>query len=195
MSATAEVTKVRPFTIEADHPRNCDLLIQSIPGCKLRGAVSASKPAYTREGQPPMIPRDQARHLGALPPIPGMRLTVNPEACTYMITDPLHDDEALCRQIEAGLKREGRVVGKVEGVPPKSGKLDVHRMKTLCRELAHLVNIGHARVVKGQLPTKEQIDGMPGNYLLNPGSRVPNTQPRFEKDFDEWVARLNQQGG
>lgn len=191
---TAAPAKVRPWGIEADHPRNCDLLIQSIPGCRLRGAVAAHKPVVDARTGATSIPIDQMRHLGMLPRIPGMQLHVFPDKLRYEIVDPLHGDEELCQKIEQGLRADGRFFGSVRGVRPSDGTLDQDRMKTLCREMWRLVELGHAKVVRGSRPSMEEIDAMPGEYLLNPGSRIQNSQPKYEKDYDEWVRRLNQLG-
>jgi len=84
---------------------------------------------------------------------------------------------------------------KIKGVDTQRGLLDVHRMKTLVREMTWLVNAGEARVIKGSLPKIDDVENMPGHFLLNPGSRTPNTQPQFEKDFPAWVERLTAAGG
>ena len=68
-------------------------------------------------------------------------------------------------------------------------------MKSLCREVAQLIKLGHMRVVAGAAPDEEDVDDLPGEYLLNPGSRVQTTQPRYEKDFEKWVSNLSQGGG
>ena len=40
---TTVKTIVAPFGVEIDTPRNGDVLLQAIPGCRLRGAVRAGK--------------------------------------------------------------------------------------------------------------------------------------------------------
>lgn len=189
-----------PFTIEADHPRNSDLLIQSIPNCRLRSAIASAKGTIVNMQDPdniPVIPKDQSRHLGSLPLIPGMRLSVNPKKKTYTISDPLHEDEKLCKQIERALESDDRPVrmSSVRGVPPMEGTLDEHRMKTLIRELFHIVKTGEARVVKGNLPDIQSIDELQGKFLLNPGSRVHNNQPQFEEDLPDYINNLSRTGG
>jgi len=190
---------VMPFTIEADGPRNNDLLIQCIPNCKLRSAVSSSKPTIRnkQDEEMPTIPKDQARHLGMLPPIPGMQLTVDPANCVYVIYDPLTDNPELCKRIVRGLQADDRPYrsGKLAGVPTKKGTLDKHRMKSLCRECFNIIQAGHAKVVKGTPPEMEDIEELDGDFLLNPGSRVPNGQPIFEKDYDGYVENLQKTGG
>ncbi len=205
MAITAEAkvqTIVRPFGIEADTPRNSDVIIQCIPGCRLRGAVAAGKMTTDAKTGEKRMPTDETRHLGMLPLIPGMQIHVNPAKSTYTIIDPLHDDEELCRKITRAMREDGRPMAVdeksgigVKGVPPQNGKLDPHRMKSLCREILWLLESEHAKMIKGPDPTLENIDALPGHYLTNPGSRVQNTQPRFEKDWSKWYEQLVMSGG
>ena len=126
-------TLVPPFVIVADHPRNCDLLLQCIPGCRLRSALSASKPVIDQKTGEAKIPVDQARHLGQLPQVPGMHLAVNPAELTYEITDPLFGDEEACERLRRAINETGgatRIPGKLKGVKPNKGTLDIHRMKS-----------------------------------------------------------------
>lgn len=192
MTTTTPVT-VAPFGIEADHPRNCDLLLQSIPGARLRSVISGSRTVVDQSTGDSMIPSDQANFLGQFPTIPGMQLLVNPAKGTYAIIDPLADDEQTCDRITRALERVSsfRSKSKIKGVAPQKGALDEHRMKTLVREMITILANGHAKVCKGAAPSKDDVDGMPGRYILNAGSRVPNTQPRFEDQWDDWVNNVS----
>lgn len=200
-TATKELITVSAFGIEADHPRNCDLLLQSVPNCRLRSKLLATRTVKTIDKatgeEIEMVPPDQAAALGQYPQVPGMQIHVDTKNGKIVITDPLEKDEALCERLTRAMKASGiyQVDRKVRGVPTRSEALDPHRMKTLIREMRQLVEIGHAQVVKGVLPDIEDIDEMPGNYLLNPGARVQNMQPRFEKDWDEWYKNMQTAGG
>lgn len=185
---------VPPFCIEADHPRNDNLLIQSVPGILLRSAFDGSKPVIDSKTGESMVPVDQSRHMAAFPKTPGMRLHVNPEKREYVIEDPLYDDKELCNKIRLYFSRAGQHVKEVKGVPMQRSNTDVHRMKTLCREMLRLVKNGHAKVVAGALPTLKDIEQLPGHFLQNPGSQVYNSQPRYEKDMDEWLAKSGMGG-
>ena len=188
---------ITPFGIEANHPRNSDLLLQCIPGVRLRSAIDGSK-AYTdpRTGIE-HVPVAQATSLASFPRTPGMQLHVNPAELSYTVIDPLHNNEAMLTRISAYLRdKEGiKTDAKLNGLPPKSGTLDQHRMKSLCREMLWLVLAGEAANCKGVMPDLEEIDRLPGYFLLNPGSVVPNTQPIYEKDMPDWVNRLSHSGG
>ena len=181
---------VLPFGIRANHPRMSDLFIQAIPGCRLRSTISSMRPG------PRGIPMGQATALAELPEIPGMELFVNPSKCEYMISDPLNDDEALQIQVAKHMRRQGATTNtKVGGVPTLRGTLDVHRMKTLCREMVNLANANEALVVKGALPEWSELEALPGKYLLNPGSRIQNQQPIYECEWDRWLEQLVRSGG
>ncbi len=185
---------VAPFGIEADHPRNCDLYIQCVPNLRLRSAIDGTKHTTDSQGRT-MVPLDQARHLAAFPRLPGMRLIVDPANLTYEVIDPLHGDKPMEDRIRRFLKdMSGAGVEKLTGVPPKKGELDKHRMKSLCREMKWLVDSGEAKRFQGRVPSMEEIDELPGEFLLNPGSRVANGQPIFEKDFEDWHDNLNRSG-
>lgn len=188
---------VIPFEIEIDHPRNDDVLIQSIVGCRLRSAIEGSRPVKDAKTGEWHVPQDQARALASFPRTPGQHLHVNPYALTYVITDPLENDEEMCEKILKYLKKSGSPgVQKVRGVARTEGKLDINRMKTLCREIINLAEGEKAiKVVKGKLPILSDVDMLPGEYLLNPGSRVNNTQPQFESEYGDWVQRLSRNGG
>ena len=201
ITATEERTAtLAPFGVEADHPRNGDLLIQSIPGCRLRSAIVGTKPIIDKrpgkEGRE-TIPQDQIRDFGTFPRTPGMQIHINADKLTYSVIDPLKDDEELCEKIQLWMK-ENRGYGsdgKIRGVPTQKGKLDKHRMKTLCRELFNIVEAEEARFVRGPEPSMAAIEAMPGRFLLNPGSRIRNSQPRFVDQFDKWYEQLVASGG
>ncbi len=201
-SKSPRVSSVPAWGIEADHPRNSDLALQSVTGLRLRSAINASRTVKDSRTGEELVPIDQASGLGRLPAIPGMQLHVNPGQGTYVVIDPLYEDQELCSRIQRRIEQlRGTSMGAtLRGVPPIKGRVgeagfDEHRMKTLCREMYWLVTSGEARVIKGPLPDLEDIEDLPGHFLLNPGSRVANTQPRFEKDWAAWMDNLVRSGG
>lgn len=201
--ATATATEERemvvaPFGIEADAHRNADILLQCLPGVKLRSRIDGARTVKDRRTGDEMIPRDQANLLTSFPKAPGMQLHVDPARLTYMIIDPLHDDKDMCERIGRWLKNNSPVYSpdmEIKGVERQEGTLDKHRMKSLVREMLWLIESEDAKLAKGPLPTMEEVETLPGRFLLNPGSRVQNTQPMYEDDWDKWVDQLTRSGG
>jgi hypothetical protein len=190
----SQVSSVSSFTIEADHPRNADLMIQCILGVKLRSTIKSTKEVFTKEeGEQVAIPAPGQMVPGLPSNIPGMRLAVNPGKCLWKVIDPLYDDERMCERITNAIKRSGArlAVNKMKGVAPKEGTLGVDEMKTLVREMLQLVEAGEARVVKGTKPVMEDIEDLPGEFLTNPSKRTQWNQPRYEKDLEAWRRKLN----
>ena len=201
-TATQEKPKVTasiavpPWGIEIALDNSGDKMISSIPGLRMRGRIDPSRGRKKPNGET-FMPTDQTMELSTLPVIPGQRLIVDPAKLTYAVIDPLEDDETLCDRIHKWLNNRNafRTDARIRGVPRKTGTLDEDRMKTLCREMVHMVNIGHAIVVKGSLPDDAAVAALPGRFMHDPGRRVQNTQPEYEDDYLEWVARMRSAKG
>jgi len=190
-----KLVAVLPFVFEATGKRMEDLLIQCIPGCRMRSAIDGMAPVIDFQGQA-RVPLDQAKALASFPRTPGMQLHVDPGSLEYEIIDPLHNNERMLEQVNRYFREQGNygISDSINGVPPKKGKLDQHRMKSLCRELYNIVQVGDGKLEKGAL-TMADIEDLPGRFLLNPGSQVPNTQPVYEDELDSWVDNLSRTGG
>ena len=200
MPPTQKVS-VPPFTIEANLPRNGHLMIQAIPGRpRLRSAFDAAKPVR-RGGHGPdaddmIVPTSQNAAFGDHPAIPGQRISVDPGAGTYVITDPMRDNVRMLGKVVRWLSaKAGGGAENRNGFETTSGKLDVHRMKSLCREMWHVVNNGDGRIIEGPEFSLEDCDDLPGRYLQNPGSAVRTSQPQFEDQMEKWEETLNAVGG
>lgn len=188
---TKKALVVSPFGIEACNAQLCDLLIQGIPGCRLRSKCGPT--TTTVNGQV----RTPTTHGHSPPEVPGMQLHINPAELTYAIVDPLNEDEDAKARIKRylHLTTGARQDANLKGAPTVKGKLDKNQMKTLCREIVWLIEAKDVRVVKGAPPEMEDVDEMPGKYLLNPGLRTKTSQPQFEEDLEEWESQLNRSGG
>ncbi len=195
MEKPSVATAVQPFAIEADNDTNSDIRLQGIPGETLRGAISAMRSVKDAITGEPRTSRDMVSGLGSLPHVPGQVLSVDPANLKYRITDVLYSDEDQCDRLRAAINSRPdhpqRITGKLKGLAPQSGTLDKHRMKSLCRELLCLIESGEVQLVKGVKPSIEQIDDLPGDYMLNPGATFRNSQPRYERDLEAWIDNLN----
>lgn len=185
------------FTIQADHPRNSDLLVQSLINVKLRSTIKASRTVKDAKTGVERVPIDQAQGLGQYPEIPGMTLAIDVKNLTYVVSDPLTKKPELCKQILAARNQQSgtRSQSDLGGVPTAEGKVDANTMKTLCREVAHMIKNKHVRVLDGAAPSIEQCDDIDGRYINNIGSPVPNSQPRYEDQMEGWVDNLHSVGG
>ena len=180
-------TVIPPFGIEIDMPRNNDAVIVSIPGCRLRGAIKA---------------RADVRSLPGMPEVPGQQLHVNPAKLICKIIDPLTDkkNDGLCASVARALKNSDMIdVGsgdRVSGVPDREEFLNVDAMKTLCREMVWLLDAGQAKIVSGPRPSLEDINDLPGRYLVDPGNSVSEyTQPRYEDQVETFRMAVATGGG
>jgi len=192
-------TSVMPFAIEAKTPRNQDIIIQCL-GCKrLRGAVRASMEAFDRQWQDQDDDESATRPVSAnlidgIGELPGQVLYVDPAELTWKIRDPLWGEDSKLERIRKAMRRAlGLAVidQKLQGMKPEDGTLDVDTMKTLCLELLSFIEAGEARVVKGIKPSKEDIDELPGRYLLNWSNRNKWRQPKYADQYDEWERDMN----
>jgi len=195
-STKKTVVSVLPFGIEADHPRNSDLMIQAIQQ-RLRSAIKATKEVFDREDGEQTTRPASARNIDGIPGnIPGMQLHVDPGECTYKVVDPLQGDEETLEKIQRAMQRNSgvRVARTLKGVKPVEGVLGPDEMKTLVREVLNLINSGEARRVRGDEFDMDDVNDLPGDFLLNPSNVGNYHQPRYEKDLREWKENLNRVG-
>ncbi len=198
-TATAERTSVypAPFGVEIGTKRNGDVLLQSIPGQRMRGKIDPRKGIKNLETGEEVVPVDQAIDLAGFPQTPGQQIHVDAKKGTYVIIDPLNSDEDLCERIKRHMDRtQGfRTDNKLKGVPTLKGTLDKHRMKSLCLELLNLIDDDDAEMVKGPDLTMEIIENMPGRLLLQPGLRTGSVMPVYADEMDGYLNDLRKSGG
>lgn len=189
----AEVKEIIPkFIVEATHERMGDLLIQSLQGVcnnRLRSRLGPMKKTINGE--------ISTARTSNIPEVPGMMLAVNPAKCAIRITDPLRESDKAdeyCAKVESYLKRVQMISTRIKGDEPREGVMDKDRMKTLCREIYNFMKKGAFTLHEGVSFTLEDCDKLPGNYLLNPGSMIRNSQPKYEKDLEAYAAKLDSMG-
>lgn len=201
---TEKTASVMPFAIEARTPRNQDLMIQCLGGMKLRGAVSATVEVFdhtwtdldadSEDGERLTMPTP-AKVIPGVGDLPGEQLYVNPVTGEWKTFDPLYKKEAVLDRIRRAIKNRGGVANvgeRLRGIKARSGRVDADTMKTLCRELLCFIEAKEARVVKGICPDRDDVDELPGRYLLNWSNRSKWHQPRYEDQVDRWTEKLNQ---
>jgi hypothetical protein len=181
---------VAPFGIEIDHPTNSNCMIQSIDSRPTLRSAYRQKPRVNPRTGYTSTAAYEAQLMANIPESPGQQLHIFPAEGTYAIVDPVGADEPLLNRLRKAYRDP-----HLSPMPVEKGTLDVHRMKSLCREVIDMVKAGQAKVVKGTLPVMEDVDKMPGRYMLNPGARVENGQPVFEDEFESWKTRRHLGGG
>lgn len=184
---------VLPFEIEADHPRNSDLMIKTI-GVRLRSSIKATKEVIDRVDGERVLSEAPAGMIVGLPRnLSGMRLKVDPGARTFEVTDPLRDEPEVMDKIKKCMVRQSGYSdsSKMKGLKPAEGTLSSDMMKSLIRELYHIIRAGKAKMVVGKAPSRKEIDELPGNYLTNPRNIGKWKQPKYEKDIEAWEQTLN----
>lgn len=189
-----KVGPVSPFTIEADDSSNSDLYIQVLGGLRMRSTIKQVKEIFDKEDGEQVTRSTSANMIDGLPrDIPGQRLRVNPAECTWECSDPLRNDQETLDKIQRAINAQTsrRTNSRLRGIPTSSGKLGVDEMKTLIRELLCFVDSGSARVVKGIKPEPEDVNEMPGRYLLNWSNQGQFNQPRYEDELEAWKRQLN----
>lgn len=199
-----------PFVVEARTPRNQDLLIQNLDGLRLRGAVRATVEVFDRGWVQDNDEEDDpderklkcrpapANLIDGIGELPGERLYVNLRTGEWKTQDPLYEKKNVLDRIRMAIRRVagfGVVGQKLHGMKPRGGKVDQDRMKSLCEELLCFVEAGEAQVVKGRVPTREEIEQMPGRPLLNWMNRQNWKQPKYRDQLDAWERRVNQLDG
>jgi len=193
MSESQPIVDVKPFAIEADHPRNSDLIIQGLERTRLRSAVKPTKMVFSKEEGESVIVPASAKIIDGLPGrIPGMQLHINPAKRKWIVVDPLRDDERLLDRIRKAINKSAgySVHGTLKGVESKEGQLGWDEMKSLIREVTLIVEAGEAKVIEGRKPDMDDVDELPGKYLLNQTNIGGYRQPRYEEDLEPWAEKL-----
>lgn len=185
------VQTVPAFAVQATHPRNCDLHLMCLNGVIGRRMRSTTNPLVTNiQGQPRPFNRQDP-----VPVIPGQILRVFPSELRVVMEDPFFGDDVMRDALARWLRKNqgGTSTIPPSGIPPVEGRMDANRMKSLCREILHLLADKSMTQVEGPAFDLEDVDGLPGDYLLNPGSIIPTGQPALEKHWDQYVQRCNQE--
>jgi len=166
-------------TIEFDGENRNFMISAFGDGTTVRGAFSVSR-CINAPGE-----------MRGMPDIPGLHLTLNFRDNKLTIEDPLRKDRDLCAKIKSSLRAVNRFKsdGELTGVPTVEKTLSVHQMKTLVLEIRDRMAANEVRIIKGEFPTDDQIEKLPGKKLLDPGRNFPTSQPMFEEDWWDWASR------
>lgn len=186
-----KMSMVAPFTVEADHPKNSDLLVQSLTGVcnrRLRSALKSSIPVHGRRGKKTVKAPTLKGEI--LPEVVGMYLQVNPADLEITISDPLADNVTQQEDLKRYIKQTRGTSENMTFIETTTHKLNEHRMKTLCEEILLFIGAGEMKLVEGPKYTQDDVDSLPGRYLQNPGSLVRSGQPMFRDQMEEYENKL-----
>lgn len=179
------------FTVEFGDDRNRGTF--PIDVLKLRVRGSWIKSHFTREKGSRSIGDQMSR----MPDIPGIRMDVAPAVGAMRLYDPLEEDTRKMEAIRSafdeiqGIKQVGAKIGPMQAV---EHRLDIHQMKSLLAECAVKLK-GRAgddqytmTLIRGEVPTLEQLNAMPGRKLYDPWNSS-NNKPKFEDQAEEFFDR------
>jgi len=183
---------LKPFTVEFGDS-NCRNFLLTTLRIRVRGAWSTITLAARPQG-----PGDFGQ-LAGMPPIPGQQLTMNFKDRSIVISDPLQNQpEKLARATivakKALIKSRTKDNGDYQPIKDIEQELDFHTFKTLLIEIGKMLSQKDtkATLVKGTFPTAEEIENLPGDELYDMNNNS-SQKPRFKKDSEEWLDKLDQQ--
>ncbi len=146
-------------TIECDCPKDANLFVPPL-GRRIRGRFDAAR----RTAKNP----DNASLLGQWPkPVPGQRLSLDTEAATATVEEPLHDEGNA--DLVALFKKRGIAIPETETYRGVHVPSMLHAMKKA-------VDAGLAKVVEGSLPDK--IEGQALRSFIVADSEDPEEMMR-----------------
>ena len=168
------------FTVEFGNTKNTKFWLLSVTRDKIEGSFSLSN-----TGGLPV-----SQNWRSMPDTPGQRVEVDFKNLTLRVHDPLADDPALMRAVNAAhAKAPIRTRTEYEPRPEKLITLSSHKFKTQVREIVQYAEQNHFDVTNGRLPTVDEIDAIDGRYLYDPLSES-QAKPMFEEDVDDYHERI-----
>ena len=192
---------IRPFIVEFgdNHCRNFTITTPPL-NRHVRGAFDVTRLGQRidmgsvdgrKTGQP-----DMSSTARRIPSIPGIHLEIRPRERKARLYDPLAEEPGKQVLEEYNLLAEHnreKLRGPYAAEQPVTKDLDDDQLKTLLFELLRKNESGSIRVIKGELPTREQIESLAGYELNDPGNKGSG-KPRYKKDLPEWERRMQAAG-
>jgi hypothetical protein len=106
-----------------------------------------------------------------------------------VITDPLEADKDLLDRANKIMSGGSvlRTEGGMQPIPRMDLALvDEDQLKTLVLTLVRWVACGNCKVVKGRLPTEDELEASPGRELYDPANTNVHGHPRYVEDVPAW---------
>ncbi len=168
------------FTVEFGDRANRMIVLQSLSGERFRGSFAIANVPSGSHNQT----------MGQIPNLPGQHLAVSTRDRRITISDPLEHDKTLLSQLRLAMRKLRSIrEAEVTYVPSTERQLDEDALKTLLFELSAMIANKTATVIKGDFPTREQIEQLAGDELWDPGDTTGRPKPRYKKDERAWRNR------
>lgn len=156
----APYTDAVKFTVEFDDGNWGSQVISSLKLSQIRSRKHSG-------GRAGMI--HSAPHIQSMPhDIPGLHLTVDSEAGTYSLIDPLEEDSALLGRINSAKNMDDNTshFADVGFYPARRDiPLSEHDIKQLTLEIRRKIDAELVTIKEGSVPTERQIKAMPGGEI------------------------------
>ena len=151
--------------------------------------------------------------MNTMPDIPGANLTVEPVTGKGKLFDPVEKDKDLWKRASACLKKANEHLlfpnpAIVAPFEPEPQEFSPDQLKTLLYELLRMSERRRfgskepdqadekwgalIRVTSGKLPTKEQIDALPGRKLYDPGGTGFRGKPKYDDQVEDYYEKIEQ---
>lgn len=130
-----------------------------------------------------------AEELGNMPDVPGLVIVLNTQKRQITVTDPLRDpaNEKLLNKLKSSFQRIFKTNDKFVPEKTKVFNLPEDDIKTAALWLLGQHDLGSLKLIKGTIPTFEQIKTLPGYFLKNRGSTDPDLRKQFANDEVRYV--------
>ena len=176
------------FTIEFGDLYGRNQSINTFRITKVRGRFSLADMHSRPEGSYPV-----GDGMSAMPSVPGIHMEVDTTKKTARLYDPLSDEPALLRRVNAVMSDNS--IGKPNIGPDEEStlQLDDDTLKSLLYELIRKQESGSIRMIAGSLPKKEEVDAMPG-FELNDPWNSSGYKPKYKKDQEAYARNLEKVG-
>jgi hypothetical protein len=172
MARSRESFTASEIVIEVNTPLNNNLLFKPL-SMTLRGRWDNSRATGDW---------DYESTYRNMPVVPGIYVCLDLKAKTLRAVDPLSFEEnaGLLSQVKAAaLKHQGEVGPATE---VRRERLTDTEVKTALWEMHQHVEEKHATMVRGEMPRRDEVLGMPGQLLLRPKGGAANL-PCYDPEY------------
>ena len=175
------------FTVEFGDDKFSNFAIGALQ-LRVRGEFSKTRWHSREQGAP-----DLGQTVGSIPDIPGQRLEVDCRHLTGRIYDPLgtSEGEKLLDQYKRIARDNPALPNDVGPAPDVPLEFTPDLLVTLLHELVRMLNARKLKVIKGSIPTIDEIDSSGGERLFDMWN-TSAMKPRYARDAEEYARKVDQ---